>query len=194
MLWQDLNAETVDLNRRLFESIPSYIWRVFNSDIFSVRNCIGIDEMVSCKQQHMNDKIKTHKSTYYFSLATGNRNKQIEKARDVFSEPSKQMASTCGFDLDARQNLKYRNSLQRLKRRTKNSQISTFDRLMSNIKIIGDPMSISNKTQYETRLDINLMVDHFDSRLCEDKNNLLSVDFALRDHLDDTDYLVSRWC
>ena len=80
------------------------------------------------------------------------------------------------------------------KRRAKNCQISLYDRLMSNFKLGADPMSINNKAAYDSRMDFDLGVEHWSNRRCSDRNNLMAADFAMRDHLDDTDYLVSRWC
>ena len=94
----------------------------------------------------------------------------------------------------ARWNLKYRNSLSKLKRRAAKSDISVYDRLMSNFKLCADPMSINNKAAYDSRINFDLSVSHWSNRLSDDRNNLIASDFAMRDHLDDTDYLVSRWC
>lgn len=46
----------------------------------------------------MNTRIKTSKSTYYFSLSAGNRVKNVEKAREDFKEPRKISESCQGFN------------------------------------------------------------------------------------------------
>ena len=142
----------------------------------------------------MNQTIRTHECTYYFSMATGNRNKQIEKRRDFFREPEMVMQNCAGFDIGTRQNLKYRNSLGQLRRRAKRHHISAYDRLIGNVKLLADILSTCNKTQYQTRIDYDLNIKHWNNRRSQDRNNLLATDFAIRDHTDDTDYLISRWC
>jgi hypothetical protein len=49
------------------------------------------------------------------------------KQRDVFSQPKKIIDASIGFDLEASQNIKYRNDLTKLKRRDKKNEISIFE-------------------------------------------------------------------
>lgn len=65
---------------------------------------------------------------------------------------------------------------------------------MSNFKLLADVMSMGNQTMYESRIDFDLNIKQWSNRRSDDSNNLVSVDHAIRDHLGDTDYLVSRWC
>lgn len=103
----DLNAETYDLNRRPDESWSDYLHRLIKSRTMNESKCVGIEEFVPLRQMALNTKIKTHKNTYYFSLATGNRNKQREKAREVLREPTKLLQSLYGLDLNVRELIKF---------------------------------------------------------------------------------------
>lgn len=75
----DFHAEQLDLNRHVGESIPAYIRRVWDSNIMSETNCLGLQEMTPAVFQLYNERIKTHDHTYYFSHSTGERKKQREK-------------------------------------------------------------------------------------------------------------------
>ena len=70
-----------------------------------------------------------------------------------------------------------------------------MDKLMHIIKLLTNVLSILIKIQSDgERTGLNLGIKHLDNRLNDDMNNMMSIDFANRDHLDDTDYLLSRFC
>ena len=71
--------------------------------------------------------------------------------------------------------------------------MSLWDRFLSNIKLASNPMSFSYKSFCDVLYSIDFQLKQFDCRLHQDKNNLLSTDFAIHDLMDDFDYLVPRW-
>lgn len=66
--------------------------------------------MMPCKFKHYNEKIKTYDHTFYFAIATGERKKLRNKAREVFKEPKSIISNSCHFNTNISQDLKYRNS------------------------------------------------------------------------------------
>ena len=102
ILLADMNAETFDLNRHKFESIPEYIKRVMNDNITTRTNCMGMEEMAPANYARFNACTKTFKDTYYFAMSTGDRSRIRAKQKDVFNEPKKYLKGSIGFNLDAR--------------------------------------------------------------------------------------------
>lgn len=63
------------------------------------------------------------------------------------------------------------------------------------IKLLTNILSILIKTHYDAiRTGIDYGIAHLDNRLNKNMNNLMSIDFANRDNVDDTDYLLPRFC
>lgn len=71
--------------------------------------------------------------------------------------------------------------------------MSIYDRIRSEFKLIFNIMSIVNKCMFDSSFYLNLNIKHWDNRQMEDMNNLMAIDYAIRDHVDDTDYLCSRY-
>ena len=77
--------ETWGMNRKPGESIINFIKRVYSDPILRDSYCTGFEECSCEYMTKMNEVIKTFDHTYYFSVATGERKKQREKQRDVFT-------------------------------------------------------------------------------------------------------------
>ena len=60
-------------------------------------NCAGLSEVLPGCMAKINEKIKTFDHTYYFSLASGNRKRQRDKQREMFSEPKKLVKQAAGY-------------------------------------------------------------------------------------------------
>lgn len=64
--------------------------------------------------------------------------------------------------------------------------------MLTHVKIISNILSLIEKTHFENFSGLKLDLSHLDNRKNIDMNNLMSIDFAIRDWIDDTDYLVPR--
>ena len=63
------------------------------------------------------------------------------------------------------------------------------------IKLLTNALSLMIKTNGDSwKVGLDFDISHLNNRRNENMNNLMSIDFANRDHLDDTDYLLSRFC
>jgi hypothetical protein len=60
------------------------------------------------------------------------------------------------------------------------------------VKIVANLLSLIEKTYFENFSGLKLGLTHLDNRKNNYMNNLMSIDFAIRDWIDDTDYLVPR--
>lgn len=85
----DYMAENLGLNRKVDERLSDYVSRVLKDNILTETNCLGMEEMIFCKYQHLNAELNNFDSTFYFAHATGERKRERAKAREVFSEPRK---------------------------------------------------------------------------------------------------------
>ena len=142
----------------------------------------------------MNQHIKTFDHTYYFSVATGERNKLREKARDVFNHPNKLSDSFIGFDSLVSQNIKFRNKTERLRRRDPKDHMTFFQWICGESKIAFSSMNINQKTHFDNHSSKDFNIDYLGNLKNSEKNNLMSKDFAMRDWIDDTDQMVPRAC
>ena len=91
-------------------------------------------------------------------------------------------------------NIMYRNSNKRLKRRDKTNPISTTEQIQMNFKIGANLLSINQKLHMENHWGKEILIDRFSTRLNPNMNDLMSVDFAIRDWMDDTDCMLPRIC
>jgi hypothetical protein len=73
-----------------------------------------------------------------------------------------------------------------------NSNITFFEKLRVNIKICCNILSLNQKLHYDNQHGIKLNINWLDNRLNPMMNNLMSIDHATRDYIDDTDYLLPR--
>ena len=188
----DRNAELLDFNRHKLESLPQYIKRVWTNHQMSQTNCLGMDEMIPCKYRDLNAKMKTFGSTYYFAHATGERKIQRDKPRELLAEPSKMMNRSYGFDPEVRQNLTFRNTVKRLRRRDAKVVTTTKEQAQVCFKLCTNLLSLIEKTLFDNFHHINWGMDYLDNRLNPKMNNIMAIDHATRDWIDDTDYLLAR--
>lgn len=114
------------------------------------------------------------------------------KQRDVFSQPKKIIDASIGFDLEASQNIKYRNDLAKLKRRDKKNDISIFEQIQMHFKIAMDPKNLNGKVHSDGHSGKTLGIPRLDNRVNSSMNNVMSHDFAMRDWIDDTDLMLPR--
>lgn len=96
-----------------------------------------------------------------------------------------------GFDEDIIDNLKYRNSLKHPKRRSK--QFGIIEKIQSNIKLAIDAIGkITNLHLDSGSYNLDFKIPHLNNRNITNMNNLMSIDFATRDFIDDSDYILPR--
>ena len=136
-------AETWGLDRKKDENILCYISRVFNDPILRDSYCVGMPECHAGYMTRMNQHIKTSDETYYFAISTGERNKQREKAREVFKEPMKISSFSLGFDDDVTQSIKFRADVAPLKRRKR--QITIKEKVEVNLKHLLNSLDLIQK-------------------------------------------------
>mmetsp|Transcript_1285 Transcript_1285/g.1562 ORF Transcript_1285/g.1562 Transcript_1285/m.1562 type:complete len:143 (+) Transcript_1285:1153-1581(+) len=138
----DLNAEFLDYNRHPNESLPQYLKRVWEDELISDTNCCGMEEMIFPKFKEYNKLFKTSDSTYYFAHATGERKREREKCREIFKEPSKLANLSFGFTSDVKERIKYRNTLDDLRRRNNKDPISWYERISIFFKVMMNGLSL----------------------------------------------------
>lgn len=90
--------------------------------------------------------------------------------------------------------LKFRNTTQKLKRREINKPITQFEQALSTVKMASNLLSTIMKLHYDNLNGTKWELNHLDNRLNGNMNNLMAIDHAARDWLDDTDYLLPRLC
>ena len=168
--------------------------RVLKNSQLSECNCVGMDEMIPCRFKDYNAEFQTYPHTYYFAHATGERKKIREKAREILHEPKKLSLNACGFNTEITDDLKFRNTTQKLQRRESTKPITFFEQALSAAKMASNLLSVIMKLHFDnfhgTKWDLN----YLDNRLNANMNNLMAIDHAARDWLDDTDYLLPRTC
>lgn len=59
-------------------------------------------------------------------------------------------------------------------------------------KVLGNLLSIVEKISFDQMSHLNIGIDYLNNRLNANMNNLTSIDFAVRDWIDDTDLILSR--
>jgi hypothetical protein len=190
-LFFDWNCETFNLNRQKGERLPDYIQRVLTDTIISETNCWGMDDMMPCKFKQYNEKIKTYDHTYYFAIATGERKKLKNKAREIFKEPKNVIRDSCGYNTNVTQDIKYRNSHQRLARRDKNNPVTSYEMVSHFFKIALNVLSLCIKESDEYHHK-DLFLNHLNNRLNPSMNNLMAIDHASREWIDDHDMILPR--
>jgi len=62
------------------------------------------------------------------------------------------------------------------------------------LKISFNIMDLIQKNQFDNHQGLKLFMDHIDNLSNPDMNNLMNIDFAMRDHMDDTDLMLPRTC
>ena len=111
----DLKHETAGLNRRKNETFQEYVERLVVHDKLGKSRDYSIPEFPPSQMAKINEKIKTHENTYYFSYSTGDRNMTRQKMREVMREPSKTTEMLLGYDGETVQNLKLRGTVKKEK-------------------------------------------------------------------------------
>jgi hypothetical protein len=151
-----------------------------------------MDEIIPCKYGCFNSKLMTFDHTYYFSHATGERKKLREKARETLSEPKKLIQNSIGYNFDVTHDLKYRGSIKKVSRRDAHNPITVIENLQMKFKVLGNILSIIEKIYFDNFSRLDFGVDYLNNRLNPNMNNLMAIDFAVRDWIDDTDLILSR--
>jgi hypothetical protein len=59
-------------------------------------------------------------------------------------------------------------------------------------KVLGNLLSIAEKTIFDNMHHLNISIDYLSNRLNPNMNNLLSIDYSVRDWIDDTDLILPR--
>jgi len=59
--------------------------------------------------------------------------------------------------------------------------------------VAGNLMNVNNKNAFELNTMVQFQIDHWDNRKCIDMNNLMNMDYANRDHSQDSDYIVAKF-
>ena len=73
--------------------------------------------------------------------------------------------------------------------------MSFIDRMFHLIKLLTNILSFLIKVHCDAiQTGIDFKIKHLSNRLNDKMNNLMTIDYANRDHLDDTDYLLTRYC
>ena len=102
--------------------------------------------------------------------------------------------ASCGFDLAISQSIKFRNTVHPHKRRDKRNPISWSEIMMMTIKMCLNVLSFNQKLHYDNQHDKKLMIAHIDNVRQASMNNVGAIDHAIRDWIDDSDYLLARIC
>ena len=142
----------------------------------------------------MNDYIKTYGHTFYFAMSSGERKNLRDKQRELFKEPIKIQKSSIGFDLDVCESIKFRNNIKKLERRDQANRITMFEQFQMYAKIMVNILNLNEKLQTDNHSGKKLKIEHLNNLTNSDMNNITSIDFAMRDWIDDTDYMLSRIC
>lgn len=142
-----------------------YFYRVYSDPIMRDSFCMGFPECMTSYMTKMNAELSTFPHTYYFSMATGERKQNRSKQRDIFNQPEKIVDASIGFDLQVSQNIKYRNSIGKLRRRQKQNSISVFEQISMYFKISMDPKNFNQKTHTDGHSGKHLGVERLDNRV-----------------------------
>jgi hypothetical protein len=74
-------------NKKANEKWGDYIKRVSACDFIYRTKDSGLLDLTPFKMKDINAKLKVYDHTYYFSLATGLRDKKFSKPREIFKAP-----------------------------------------------------------------------------------------------------------
>ena len=96
----DLNHERAGLNRRPNETHMQYINRLCKNDFAGTSHDHAIPEFPPAVYEQRNMLLKTHESTYYFALSSGERKKRFMGRKELLNEPNKTTKMALGFDSD----------------------------------------------------------------------------------------------
>lgn len=83
----DFNIENIGHNRRDHESIIQYIKRVFSCKVHYETLDYSIAEFCPIYMKETNAKLSVCDKTFYFSYATGIRQRNFMKKREMLTEP-----------------------------------------------------------------------------------------------------------
>jgi hypothetical protein len=107
-------------------------------------------------------------------------------------EPKKLVQNSIGFKFDLSQDLKYRGSIKKLSRRDQKNQITFLENIQMTFKVCCNILSIAEKITFEGLYHLNIDIDYLSNRTNPDMNNLLAIDYSVRDWIDDTDLILPR--
>lgn len=68
------------------------------------------------------------------------------------------------------------------------------ERIWIHLKLLTNPLNMNTKLHADNHWGKDLLVSHFSNVKNQEMNNLLSVDYAVRDWCDDTDFMLPRLC
>lgn len=141
-----------------------------------------------------NNYIKTFDHTYYFAMSSGYRKNNRTKQRELFKEPVKLGCSGLGFDSEVRSHLAYKNTTKKIERRDGRNPVTFWENLESWGKTLGNLLNIFSKASAEIQNRQKPWVKHLSLNDNPNMNNVDSIDFAIRDWIEDTDFLLPRIC
>jgi hypothetical protein len=103
-------------------------------------------------------------------------------------------ASFSGFDLDISHNIAFRNSSTQPKKRDKKAYTGPYEYLSVIFKHLINPINFGTKMGFENMSHLAFNMDHLSNLKNPDMNNVMGIDFAIRDWIDDSDYMLPRIC
>ena len=102
--------------------------------------------------------------------------------------------ASLGFSPNVTQNIKFCNDSSKLLKRKKRQGLKMIELLRTTLKILLNPLNIINKIHFNSYDNLDLNIKHLDNLQNSDLNNIMRPDFAIRDWIDDTDYVLPRIC
>ena len=100
-------------------------------------------------------------------------------------------SQSLGFCDDVIQSIKFRADVAPLKRRKR--QITTKEKVEVNVKHLLNPLDLIQKLNADNQSGMRIGgIEHLSNLKNADMNNLMKIDFAVRDWIDDTDSMIPR--
>lgn len=113
------------------EAVVEYVSRLMNCEKFYDHTDSGVYEFQPIVMAKINDELKTHDHTYYFSIVTSYRGTRVmNKAKEFLQEPGKTVNLGLGFDPDVNTKIRYtgHTTLKELKINRRKERISWVQR------------------------------------------------------------------
>lgn len=178
------------------EAIVDYVSRLVNCEKFYDRSDTGVYEFQPIIMGKINDELKTHDHTYYFSIVTSYRGTRVmNKAKEFLQEPAKTVTLGLGFDPEVNTQIRYtgHTSLKEVKIKRRKEGISWVQRQYLKLKYWFNPLNIMSTISWESFMDYrppkmeqrNLNNPHM--------NEIGAIDYHNRDWTQDHDCLITRY-
>ena len=134
-------------------------------------------------------------NTYYFAMSAGMCLKNKTKSREMLCEPLKIIDCTLGFNIDANRNVKFTNQCTKMQKRTYTLLSSTYMSFQWALRSTSFISSFFNSiciVIWPSVCGHDFDIEHLDNRQNGHMNDLISIDFAKRDWLEDHDQVLAR--